>query len=212
LPAKLIVAHSDPTFREILSTIFQQIESLELVAKAATAAELLQAITTHQPEIIVTDVALSGMEGFTLGRLAIACRKVKVIISWQYQDEAVMPAAFSARYAGYLVHHASPPDYHTAISEIMKGHVFYCCCSQRYRSLQNTADWPDAAIQEILKEKYLRLAYCIQLNFTNKETALAMELSKDTVDTYRKIFNKALGSQSRTAIENFIRKYELYKR
>jgi len=37
------------------------------------------------------------------------------------------------------------------------------------------------------------------------------EALKDTVDTYRKIFNKALGSQSSTAIEEFIRKYERYK-
>jgi len=44
------------------------------------------------------------MEGFIKGRLAIAYRKAKVIISWQYHDEAVMPA-FSAGYEGYLVHH-----------------------------------------------------------------------------------------------------------
>jgi len=73
-----------------------------------------------------------------------------LFISWQYDDEAVMPAAFSARYAGYLVHHASPLDYHTAIKEIIKGHAFYCRCSQKYRGLQNPAARPDAAMQEIL--------------------------------------------------------------
>jgi two-component system, NarL family, nitrate/nitrite response regulator NarL len=211
LPLKIIVAHSNPVFRDIVSNILCWQNTFHVVAKAATAAELLQANTIHQPDIIVTDVALNGMEGFMLRRLAVACREVKVIISWQYHDEALMPAALSGGYAGYISHDASTVDYFTAIKEIMRGNVSHCYRTQKYMNLQATEGQPDAALREILKEKFLHLAYCIQLNFTNKEIAMCVALSKETVDTYRKILNKVLGSQSSAAIDNFIRKYERYK-
>jgi CheY-like chemotaxis protein len=62
-------AESTGTHSMVSPKLVSLTATFHLVAKAATAAKLLEANTIHRPDIIVTDAALNGMEGFTLGDL-----------------------------------------------------------------------------------------------------------------------------------------------
>jgi DNA-binding NarL/FixJ family response regulator len=202
----VIIAHSQPHFRHILKNIVQSKEAFRVVGEAANAAELLQATAKLQPDVIIADIALPGMEGFALLRqLAGCCKQAKVIISWRYHDEPVVNEAIAAGCAGCMVHDAPFGDYAVAIKEVMKGNVFYCKQTENLVKAQANA----CKALRLLNEKQMALIHCTWIGFDSKETSVATQYKESTVKTYRKRFKNIIGSRSIAAFENFIKKHGL---
>ena len=206
-PVKLIVAHGHPVLRGILNNILLSVQGVDVIGEASTADSLLETATAMQPCIIVADISLVAAEQFAvLDKLVACCKDVKVIISWRYRDEAYLKAAMDAKCAGYISHDASPGEYSVAIKDAMKGKVFYCRQTEKLKTLSDNMQDTGALFTEILSEGYYMMIFCRWLGFSNKETAVATGLSKETIDTYRKKFNNAIGSRSVAALVSFMRK------
>ena len=87
----------------------------------------------------------------------------------------------------------------------MKGEVYYCSRTEKVmngiKNLPGTGNVPS----KILSETQVKLMYCIWLGYNSKGIALAMNLTKETVDTYRKALRKITGSLSSAAIYSFLK-------
>jgi DNA-binding NarL/FixJ family response regulator len=210
-PVKLIIAHSHPLFGSILQNILQSRADFHIVGQAATAADLVETATALQPHVVIADIALPGMEDFTaLQKLAACCKEVKVIISWGYHHhEHTISAAITAICAGYIIHDAPPAEYFFAIKQVMKGKVFYCSQTEKFRNAQKKAGNSEDLLHEITSEKYFMVIYCIWIGFTSKETAIATSLTESTINTYRKRFKNIIGSRSIAALESFMKKNKI---
>lgn len=66
LAAKVLIVDDEPNIRELLS------EALELngfvVRTAADGRQALEAVARQRPDIIVLDVMMPGLDGFTIAR------------------------------------------------------------------------------------------------------------------------------------------------
>jgi DNA-binding NarL/FixJ family response regulator len=201
----LIIAHSHPHFLLILQNIIRSCQGIRIIGKVTNFTDLLHAAATLKPDIIIADIALPGMKGFTaLQQLATGPHPAKLILSWRYIDKPVLTEAIEAQCAGYIILDAPPLDYLFALRQVIKGKVFYCIQTEKLRNQQKNADGAIIPEEKLLTEKYFLMAYCLWLGYTNKEIAIALELTKDTVETYRKVLRKMIGSGSIAALENFI--------
>ncbi len=200
----IIIAHSQPLHRPFLQNIFKSRPGILVAAIVANAQGLLKAITRHQPDVIVADISLPGMR--RLPQLAASTRlgkPAKIIFLWQYCHEPLVRKMIHYT-AGFIVEDATPPAYFAAVKEVMKGNAYYCPQTERLAGFLNNNDIP--AYIEKLNEKYLLLLLCTMANFTIQETAVATDLSDNSVETYRKRFKKMIGSDSYAAIEYVLKK------
>lgn len=203
----LIIAHSHPHFLLILQNIIRSYQGFRVVGKAGNFADLMQMATTLKSDVIVADIALPGMRGFTaLQELMVALNQPGIILSWSHHHQPVINEVIAAGCAGCIIHDANPAEYLRAIKKTIKGEVFYCSQTERVIGANIQGRDAIAAIPENFNKKYDILLHCIWLGFTIKETAVATELTKETVYTYRKRLKKIFGSLSAAAIHSYLKK------
>ena len=202
----LIIAHRHPVFVVILQNLLQSYHGLHVTGKASTANSLLEAASRLKPDVIIADIALPGMEGFTALQQLTTTSQAKIILSWNRDQEAAISEAMLAGCAGCILQEANPTEYYLAIRQAIKGEVFYCDETKRaintHKNLQPAGD--DAAA--MLNEKYRMILYCLWLNYKSKDMAIGVKLTKKTIDTYRKKLRKIMGSLSLSAIESLMKK------
>jgi len=202
----LIIAHSHPHFLFMLQNIIRSYQGFRVVGKTGNYADLMQMATALNPDVIIADIELPGMSGFTaLQQLVADLNQPKIILSWGYHHQPFISEAIAAGCAGCIIHDANPAEYHLAIKQAMKGEVFYCSQTERVmngiKNLPGTGNVP----AQILSETQFKIMYCIWLGYNSKGIALAMDLTKETVDTYRKALRKIVGSLSSAALYSFLK-------
>lgn len=206
----LIIAHGHPHFLVILQNIIRSYQGFKVIGKASNLTDLLDAAASLKPDIIIIDIGLPGVKGLThLQALSISCAQAKIIFSWQHEHFTFISEAIQAGCAGCIIQDAYPVDYFIAIKQAMKGEVYYCSQTEKVINIPIKNGAVGDVFAQELSQTYCRLLYCISLGYNSKETALAMGLSKETVDTYRKELRKIIGSRSVHAVVNFMKKNKL---
>jgi DNA-binding NarL/FixJ family response regulator len=197
MPYKLLIACSKPISLAILQKTLGAHAGLEVIGTIDTAALLHQMAIALQPDVIIVDITLPGMEGFNaLQRLTASYPKARVIISWRYCDGDIMVAALAAGCAGYIIEDLPPSQYFSAIRQIMKGKPYHCIQTKKLQGPK-----------EIFNIKFLPLAICMWIGYNSKETATALGLTIESIYTYRKLFKQHLGSSSIAAVVRYIMSY-----
>lgn len=203
----LLIAHSHHVFLGILQNILQSYQGLHIIGRASTANGLLKAASLLKPDIIIADIALPGMKGFsTLQKLTAISHQVKIILLWNRDHQAAISEAMLEGCAGCMLQEANPTEYYLAIRQAIKGEVYYCDETKRaintHKNLQPGGD----AAAAMLNEKYRMMLYCLWLGYKSKDMAIGVKLTKETIDTYRKKLRKMMGSSSLSAIESLMKK------
>jgi DNA-binding NarL/FixJ family response regulator len=151
----LIIAHGHPHFLVILQNIIRSYQGFRIVAKATNLADLLDKTAVHKPDVIIADIALPGIKGFTeFQKLAASCPQAKVILSWQHDHGHEIKKAMEAGCAGCIVHDANPAEYSLAVRQVMKGEVFYCNHTEKVMNAYKRDPGAVAPPAEMLSEKY----------------------------------------------------------
>ena len=206
----LIIAHGHPHFLFILQNIVRSYQGFRIIGKATKLADLLNATTTLRPDVIIADIALPGMKGFTaLQKLAVTCGQAKIILSLQHHHLPVISKAIDTGCAGCIMQDANPAEYSLAIKQAMEGKIFYCRQAEKVINAPKNLAGAGNAVARMLSPVQCRVLYCIWLGYNSKEIAVALQLSKDTVDTYRKALRKIVGSGSISAIERILKENEM---
>ena len=202
----VIIAHGHPHFLFSLQNIIRSYQGFRIIGNATNLTDLVKTTTNLKPDVIIADMALPGMKGFAaLQKLAISCGEAKIILSLQYHHLPLISKAMEAGFAGFIMHDANPAEYSLAIKQAMKGEIFYCSQAEKVIDACKNAGTTGNALGVKLSKTQCTLLYCIWLHFNSKETAIAMQLSKDTVDTYRKALRKIIGSCSGFALERILK-------
>lgn len=197
----LIIAHNHHVFMAILQNILQSCAGICVLAKVDTAEELLEKINDLKPDVVLAGLELKGMSDVgAWQKLLSRCDKTKVVISWRHRNADQIPAMMRASPAGYIAWDASPAEYLYAVKQAAKGRESYCGQTQKLRDSLNQA----TAFVNNLDDTWLKMIYCIWMDYCNKEIAEATGLKESTVKSYRKKLKSITGFRSVAALEKML--------
>ncbi len=114
---KVVIADDEPLARERLRTLLGAIEGIEIVAEAGDGRSALQACAEHEPDLVLLDIAMPGIDGLEAARhLAAFEPRPAVVFCTAYDAHAL--SAFDAAAVDYIVKPVRPERLQAAIERV----------------------------------------------------------------------------------------------
>ena len=170
--------------RQGLSLLFGGLDDLELLGTVETGEEALTAIEELQPEVVVIDVRLPGIDGISaVKRIQQTAPSVGTVVFSAYGDKRLLSDALAAGARGYVMKGSPPEDLLRAIRTVSAGKAFVD------PSLSPTLLMTQAAADAPLSEREREILQLLAEGYHTEEIARRIGLSAETVkaDTKRVI-------------------------
>jgi DNA-binding NarL/FixJ family response regulator len=121
---RVIVVDDHPIFRLGLTTSLREMDGIDIVGEAATAAEVFDLMSTVEPDIVLLDLHLPDGSGLEVNRwIAREHTSVKVVVLTMSEDHHATIAAVRDGSRGYIVKGADPSRVEQVIRSVMAGDV-----------------------------------------------------------------------------------------
>jgi DNA-binding NarL/FixJ family response regulator len=181
---RLLAVDDHPTVRSGLSLLFEEHEDLELVSDAETGEEALEQVERHNPEVVIMDVRLPGIDGISaIKRIAENAPNVKTVMFSAYGDKRLLSDAITAGARGYVMKGSPPEDLVRAVRTVASGRPFVD------PSLSPALIMSGPASDAPLSEREREILQLLAAGLHTEEVASRIGLSAETVksDTKRAI-------------------------
>ena len=119
---KVIMFDDNDSLRDSITMLLQDTEDFTLVDSYAHCLDVIDNIKQTQPDVVIMDIDMPGMNGIEGVRLI---RKnfptVQILMLTVFDDDEKVFAAIKAGAGGYILKNAEPKNLLSAISEVYNG-------------------------------------------------------------------------------------------
>ncbi len=211
-PIRLLLVDDHEMVRIGLRTLFSKTKTIQTVGEAGTAADALTEAVRVKPDIVLMDLRLPDGSGVEVCReVRAACPATKVLFLTSYSEDDAVFATIMAGASGYLLKEIGGEALVRAIESVVAGKsILDQAVTQRVLArMQSLATQADKVKkreeEEQLSRQEQRVLALVAEGKTNKEIAVALELSDKTVKNYlSNIFQKLHVSRRTQAAAIFI--------
>lgn len=193
-PVRILIADDHPLVRNGLRSLLTTAEDLEVVGEAATGEEAIALAETLQPDVIVMDLRMPGINGIeATRRITQAHPHIRVLVVTLFEDDDSVFAALRVGARGYVLKDANEVEVLRAIRAVSGGDaIFSASIAQRLidffagpRPSVPSLPFPD------LTEREREILTLIAQGRSNSEIAQTLVISMKTVRNYiSSIFSK----------------------
>jgi len=122
---KCVAVDDHPAVRQGLARLLGGAADLELVAAVDSGEAALTAIAEHDPDVVIVDIRLPGMDGIaTLKEIADRAPDARTVVFSGYGDRGLLCDALAAGARGYVMKGAPPDDLIRAVRMVNRGEAF----------------------------------------------------------------------------------------
>jgi CheY-like chemotaxis protein len=90
-PIRMLMVDDSPTFLDAATTFLSRVPRFEVVGRALSGEEALEQVHQLQPDLVLLDLAMPGMDGLEVTRRLKAQSGADVLFSWIYDDFNELP-------------------------------------------------------------------------------------------------------------------------
>jgi DNA-binding NarL/FixJ family response regulator len=191
---RILIAEDSAPFREGLHNLLQSVDSLEVVGEATSGQEAIQLARELQPDIVLMDVQMPGLNGIEATRqIVYTSPHISILMLTMFEDDESVFAALRAGARGYLLKGALKAEIVRAIQGVASGEAIFGPSIARRLMQYFSAPRPTAPPQAFpeLTEREREILDLIAQHHTNIEIADRLSLSPKTVRNHvSNIFTK----------------------
>jgi DNA-binding NarL/FixJ family response regulator len=183
-----------PLVRQGLDLLFGQLDDLELVGTVETGEEALEAVSKLNPQIVLIDVRLPGIDGISaVKRIHEAAPGVSFVVFSAYGDKRLLSDAIAAGARGYVMKGSPPEDLLRAIRTVADGKPFVDPSLSPALLMTNAANG-----EQPLSEREREILQLLAEGYHTEEIARRIGLSVETVKSDTKRVIAKLQADTRT--------------
>lgn len=193
-PLKLLIVEDDPMMRLGLQHSLTAQAGIEVVATAEDGDTGVAQTTELQPDLVVMDIGLPGLDGIAATQqIKAQCPNVRVVMLTSHTAETEVIAALSSGADAYCVKGTSVEQLMRAIAAVREGGTYLdgAIAQTLVAQLQTTPKKAAPPVIGQLSEREMEVLLLIVEGYSNPDIAAKLYLSTNTVKTYvRGIMNK----------------------
>lgn len=125
-PVRILLADDHASFREGLAALLGTIPGIVVAGEAATGEEAVALALAMQPDIVVMDLNMPGVDGIEATRRIVATSPhIAVLVLSMYEDDDQVFGALKAGARGYLLKGADRGELARAIRSVSSGEAIF---------------------------------------------------------------------------------------
>jgi DNA-binding NarL/FixJ family response regulator len=189
-PIHILIADDHPLFRDGLRALLESVPDMQVIGEAATGDEVITQAHTLQPDVILMDLKMPGMNGIEATRRILRTSPhMRILVITMFEDDDSVFAAIRAGARGYLLKGAVQEETLRAIRAVAHGEaIFGPAVAERlmhyFGSTRPTATSGLAQFFPDLTEREYEILTLIAQRKSNAEIAARLVLSPKTVRNY----------------------------
>ena len=123
---RIVIADDHDSFRSGLRSLLAQLSGLVVVGEAASGDEAVARVTALQPDVVLMDLAMPGMDGIEATRRIVgAAPHVAVLVLTMSDDDDSVFAAVQAGARGYVLKGAQRTELVRSIRAVAAGDAIF---------------------------------------------------------------------------------------
>jgi two-component system response regulator NreC len=208
---RLLITDDHGVLRAGLRALLNNEPDLEVVGEAANGEEALRLAGELQPDVILMDISMPGVDGIeTTQRLMELRPDVRVLILTFQEDECLLQAAIRAGAAGYILKRAVESELINAIWAVSRGELYVHSAMTR-ALLANAPSAPptEQVTIDVLTPREAEVLGLLAQGYTNRQIADLLTLSVRTVESHRANLMDKLELHSRVELVRYAAEHEL---
>ncbi|MFY0632629.1 MAG: response regulator transcription factor [Vannielia sp.] len=197
-PIRVAIVDDHPMVAEGVQAILQTYDDIEVVGTLSSGQEIIDSVEELAPDVVLLDLNMPGVSGLTATELLLERRpETRVLILSMHDSTGYISSALSHGAMGYILKDVPTEEIKTAIDTVMQG--------ERYLCTGATASLRPATrggVEQLTNREQTILLQLAQ-GKSNKEVALALDISVRTVETHRKNLRAKLGITSTAGLTRY---------
>jgi two-component system response regulator NreC len=216
---RLMLVDDHQVVRVGLKTFLQTQEDFDVVAEASDGEEAVSRAMTTQPDVILMDITMPGVDGLeATRRLRVLCPKCLILALTVHDDKQYFMQMLAAGASGYITKQAAGDDLIAAIHTIYAGNVFLQPALARWlledyqRLAHQSATQPSVAAEveetniiglDVLSLRERQVLELVANGLNNQQIGQQLGLSPKTIARHRERIMHKLNMHSRTELVKF---------
>ncbi|MDY6875976.1 MAG: response regulator transcription factor [Chloroflexota bacterium] len=186
---RVLLAEDHHLVRQGLRALLERDSDIEVVGEAADGLEALHLIEEIQPDVVVMDITMPGLNGLeVLRRVRQRLPEVRVLMLSVHEGGAYVLRALQAGASGYLLKRSLSAELLLAIRAAQRGEVFLSPAVSQIiitRVLQGISPEEGKTPYDRLTPREREVFQLIAEGYTNQAIAHRLTISVRTVETHR---------------------------
>ena len=193
-PINILLVDDHPLVRAGIRTLLEKLPAVEVTGEATDGREALRMIRERQPDLVLMDIAMPGLNGLdATARISAEFPDVLVVVLSMYTDQEYVRQAVQAGAAGYLVKGSAAAELENAITTLARGEKYFTPLASRDAFEASRGPSGDRSLIGKLTRRQREILQLIAERHNTKEIAQVLGISIKTVETHRAQLMNRLG-------------------
>ncbi len=193
---QIVLADDHHIVREGLRNLLQAQPDLKIIGEAEDGLEILPLIEHLQPDVLVLDIMMPGLNGLEVTRrVKRSFPKTAVVILSMHANEGYVVEALCGGAAGYVLKQATSTELANAIREVAAGRRYLSppLSDRLIDAYLRKADVEDLDVYNTLTMREREVLQLAAEGHANNEIAVRLFISPRTVEKHRANLMSKLG-------------------
>ena len=177
----MVLADDHQLVRSGIAFLLASIPGVEVLAGASNGQELVELADRLRPDLVMTDIAMPGIDGFeAMAIIHDQQPQIAIAVLSMHDEIGIVRRAIACGARAYIRKDSSLMELRHALERIRSGGGYFSAGIAHKLLLPAT---PTA--HEMLSQRQLEVLALLARGFSSKEIALHLRISPKTVDVHR---------------------------
>jgi DNA-binding NarL/FixJ family response regulator len=207
LAVRIVLADDHALVRRSVAALLRTLPEFDVVADVSTTDAAVAACQSHQPDVLLLDVDIPGIESFEAARRACAASpSTKVLFLSAFTHDRYIEAALEAGAMGYVTKSEPPEQLVGAIRAVVSGDCYFSPDVRRRLVVDEhgaSLSFEVKSRSSTMTPREVEVLRYIARGLSKKQIASLMKLSVKTIENHTANLMSRLGIHDRVELTRF---------
>ncbi len=195
---RVLIVDDHPMVAEGIQSILESFDEIEVVGTLSNGQEAVDNAVSLKPDVILMDLNMPGLSGLSATEIILErLPQTRILILSMHDSPEYISTALSHGAMGYVLKDVPTEEIKQAIDSVMQGELYLCTGASG--SLEPKGN----SVREALTGREQTILLQLAQGKSNKEVAIALDISVRTVETHRKNIKRKLGISSTAGLTRY---------